>query len=428
MGFSGVTSGLAAILILLGIHQYLRRVGRVQRWADASRSYYFQRVKEGIRAMTAEAENPRSWRPQVLAFSADPRRRARLLRFGSWLEGASGLTASIQIVVGEGAVKRRERQELENQLRAEIEGLGLDVHGRAVLAPDAMEALPVIVQSFGLGPLKANTVLFGWPEESDQGHLAGYVQAVRETHRLGVNVVSMLSDEQRWGALEGLPRDKRRIDVWWQDDDASRLALLTAYLFTRTRDWSRARIRVLARIDHVEQAEDAEVGLRSVLDEARISADVLCIVDPSVEEIARTSAGAGFVFLPGVLRPAGFFGPYDLPTADALGRLPACAVFLAGAPLDLAAGPETELSVKLRAAEELVQTAENRLRTLERQQERLEAEIEIRTGEEWAADDIDAAEQRLRTLERRILSTRAKRDSAQADVANLLGGEGSSHE
>ena len=112
-----------------------------------------------------------------------------------------------------------------------------------------MEALPVIVQSFGLGPLKANTVLFGWPEETEEHHLVGYAQAVREIHRLGVNVVSMLSDEHRWAALAALPKTNRRIDVWWQDDDASRLALLTAYLFTRTAEWSRSSIRIIGVAD-----------------------------------------------------------------------------------------------------------------------------------------------------------------------------------
>ena len=54
-------------------------------------------------------------------------------------------------------------------------------------------------------------------------------------------------------------------------------------------------------------------------------------------------------------------------------------------------------------------------------QRRLEAEIELRTGStEWESDDVAAAEQRLRTVERRILSTQAKRDSAKADVADLL--------
>ncbi len=416
-----IPAGVGAIVILGGIHQYLRRIDRPQRWADASRSYYFQRVKEGIRAMTAEVDNPRSWRPQVLAFSADPRRRARLLRFGSWLEGESGLTAAIQIVVGEGVVKRRERKASEEALQAEIERMGLDVHGRAVLAPDAMEALPIIVQSFGLGPLQANTVLFGWPEESNPAHLAGYAQAVRETHRLGVNVVSMLSDERRWAALEELPRNERTIDVWWQDDDSSRLALLSAYLFTRTRPWAKARIRVLAPVSLDDDVPAVTDDLIAMLETARIPARVECVSTPSVESISRISAQAGFVMIPAALRQGSFVGPYELDTAVLLDALPTTAAFMAGAAVDLAAGPETEHSIRLRAAEELVRIAENRLHTLERQRERLEAEIELRIDDNgWGADDVSAAQQRLRTVERRILTTQAKLQSARTDVAALL--------
>ena len=416
-----IPAGIGAIVILAGIYQYLRRIDRPQRWADASRSFYFQRVKEGIRAMKAEAENSRSWRPQVLAFSADPRRRARLLRFGSWLEGESGLTAAIQIVVGEGALKRRDRNAAEVALRKEIDALGLDVHCRAVLAPEAMEALPIIVQSFGLGPLKANTVLFGWPEESDQAHLAGYAQAVREVHRIGVNAVSMLSDERRWATLEQLQRDERTIDVWWQDDDSSRLALLSAYLFTRTKQWARARIRLLAEVPAEADVASATADLRTMLDAARISAEVVCLDTLTIGEIGRVSGQAGFVMIPAALRQGVFVGPFEMDTSVLLNALPTTAVFIAGTTVDLTAGPETEESIKLRAAEELVQVAENRLRTLQRQWERLEAEVELRidsTG--WEADDVAAAEQRLRTVGRRVLKTQAKLESARAEVKELL--------
>ncbi len=414
-------AGAAAILVLLGIHQYLRRLDRPKRWADASRSYYFQRAKESIRAMTAEEANPRSWRPQVLAFSADPRRRERLLEFASWLEGASGLTAAVQIVVGEGAVKRKERREQQELLEAQIARLQLDVHGRAVLAPDAMEALPVIVQSFGLGPLKANTVLFGWPEETEEHHLVGYAQAVREIYRLGVNVVSMLSDEHRWGAFAALPLKNRRIDVWWQGDDASRLALLTAYLFTRTAEWSRSSIRIIGVAEADMTREAAEQELRTTISDARIPADVQCIVTPQAVEIAQISAGAAFVFVPTELRRADFVGPFGLKTADVLARLPMSAAVIAGAPFDLVAGPETKEHAKLRAVEERIQVAAQRLRTLEHQRPRLESELEARRkSPDAAAEDIDAAELRLQTLDRRILSTRAKLDAARLEMDALL--------
>jgi hypothetical protein len=324
-------------------------------------------------------------------------------------------------------LKRRERREQQDALQDQIEHLGLDVHARAVLAPDAMEALPVIVQSFGLGPLKANTVLFGWPEQTDPAHLAGYAEAVREIHRLGVNVVSMLSDERRWGVLEAHNRRSRRIDVWWQEDDASRLALLTAYLFTRTRHWGRAKIRVIGSVADGATPDEMESALRTMLDEARISAEVLCIEPPSADQIAVTSAGAAFVMLPARLHRGEFLGPLDLNTGAVMQGLPTTAVFLAGAPFDLTAGPETERHVRLRAAEELVQVAANRLRVLERQRERREAEIELRAeGPDWSEDDLAAAEQRLRTVERRILKAQAKLESAREEVAALLDGSSKS--
>jgi amino acid transporter len=418
-------AGGAALLILVAIHQYLRRLDRPQRWADANRSYHFQRAKESISAMRAEAANPRSWRPQVLAFSADPKRRARLLEFASWLEGSSGLTAAVEIVVGEGAVKRRERADLQQRLEAEISTSGLDVHARAILAPDAMEALPVIVQSFGLGPLQANTVLFGWPENPDPHHLTGYAQAVREIDRLGVNVVSMLSDERRWETLGALPRRGRRIDVWWQGDDASRLALLSAYLFTRTAEWSRSSIRVLGTAETIEDRTPAESSLAAMLDDARIEGEVHCVVNPGVDAIATTSGDAAFVFVPAALRRGEFHGPFGLPTAEVLDRLPSCAAILAGGPIDLVAGPETERHLRIRAAEEHIEVAEHRLRVLERQRPRLEAELRARreTGG-VASDDLAAAEQRLHTLERRILTARVKLDVATAELNDLLSGSG----
>ncbi|MDJ0961949.1 MAG: amino acid permease [Acidimicrobiia bacterium] len=426
LAINALTGGIA-IAILLLIHQYLRRLDRPQRWADASRSYHFQRAKESIRAMTAEASNPRSWRPQVLAFSADPHRRERLLRFASWLEGSSGLTAAVEIVVGEGAIKRREREERETLLEAQIDQLDLDVHGRAVLAPDAMEALPVIVQSFGLGPLEANTVLFGWPEVNEDHHLLGYAQAVREIHRIGVHVVSMVSDEERWAVLDALPQNGRRIDVWWQDDDASRLALLTAYLFTRTTRWSHSKIRVLGTAETVAGRTDVEDALESMLDDVRIPADVHCVVTPNVDAIASTSGDAAFVFVPMALRRTEFKGPYDLRTADVLDRLPSCAGVLAGAPIDLVADPETELSVQIRTAEEQLQVVEQRLRTLERQRPRLVAEVDgRRNAAEPSENAVAEAEQRLHTLERRITVTRVKLETARAELDQLIATERSS--
>ena len=418
-------AGAVAVAALLGIRAYLQRADRPDRWSDATRSYYFQRARESLNVIAESEANARSWRPQVLAFSADPARRGRLLRFASWLEGGSGLTAVVEIVVGHGALKRRERTEKDSSLQREIAQLGLDVHGRAVLANDAMEALPVIVQSFGLGPIRANTVLFGWPESDAPGHVEGYIEAVRQVHRLGLNVVSMMSDERRWEDLSATPFAERTIDVWWTDDDASRMALLSAYLFTRTEPWAHAKVRLLGAAPASEVAQARRQNLEEVAFQARIDVDVECIVTPDAATIQAVSAGSTFVFLPGRLRRSEFLGPFDAVLDGLIQQLPPSAVVLAGETFDLSPAPESAEHQELMAAEERVDAARHRVSTLKGQVAMLEAEFEETkaraTNPVYDVDreDVAAAELRLTTAARRLVKAQATRDGAVADLRRL---------
>ena len=82
-----LSAGVVAIAVLFAIFQYLRRTAGPARWADSRRSHHLQQIREHLLAAGAEPDHPRDWRPQILAFSDDPRRRAQLLRFSSWIEG-----------------------------------------------------------------------------------------------------------------------------------------------------------------------------------------------------------------------------------------------------------------------------------------------------------------------------------------------------
>ncbi|NND04099.1 MAG: amino acid permease [Acidimicrobiia bacterium] len=420
-------AGGVAILAMLAIRAYLQRTDRPDRFTDASRSFYFQRVRESIRAIRGGSSGSRNWRPQVLAFSAEPRRRARLLRFASWMEGGSGLTAVVQIVVGHGAVKRRERQEQNDALQQEIVDLDLDVYGRAILAHDAMEALPVIVQSFGMGPIRANTVLFGWPESDAPGHVESYLEAVREIHRLGLNVVNMHSHAEKWDAMHAIPRGERRIDIWWSDDDASRMALLAAYLFTRTAEWSDAKVRLLASVPAGELVAATRRTLEEMAFEARIPAEVQCLVEPDADDLAAESADATFVFIPAHLRRTAIVGMRDIELAGLLGRLPSSAAFLAGEEFDLMSSPESAEQQALLAAEERFDSAGQRVSRLEEQLSRLKAALEEAKARsssplyEVTKDDVAAAELRVTNVTRRLASAQANLDAARRELARLTG-------
>ena len=349
------------------IYRYLMGRDDEERWIDASRGHFFQRAKENIRAMTGEIAHARNWRPQILAFSADPERRARLLRFATWLEGNSGITAVAQIVAGEGALKRRERALVHGEMERQVEEMNADAHVLTVLAPDPMEALPIVVQSFGIGPLAANTVVFGLPSTGDQARNASYVMALRSVSRLGVNVVSVSSDEQRWSAMETTGR-KKVIDVWWTDDDTGRLSLLMAYLCTRTERWARSRIRVVAGPGETGSPGMREAALREMVAETRIKADVVIVEGDTAGAMAAASEGSSMVMIPMVLKGTALLESISLTDLlPTVARLPLVAAVMAGHPVDLAAGPESGPQAEMVAAEERFDAARDRLRAAERQ-------------------------------------------------------------
>lgn len=411
-------AGAIAIVALFVVYQYLARRAIPERWADASQSHHFQRAVESISAMDKELEHPRNWRPQILVFSADPSRRARLLRFAKWIEGSSGLTAAFRIVVGKGIRARIEADKEQEALKAEIESLELDVHARAVLVPDGIQALPVIVQSFGVGRIRSNVVLFGWPESSDEERLATYVGVVREVARLGVSVVSLSTDEERWERFLGTPGKDRRIDVWWEDADSGRLGLLAAYLVTREAEWRRASIRLIA--DGGADPGALRTELTAMLDRARIDATVHVIESFSRETFVTAAEDAALVLIPMHLRRGSIVDPLGGDMIALATELPMTAAFHAGSPIVLDTDPSSGIAGEIVAAEQAANDAKERLRKLEDQLDLAYGELEVMDVATATEAQIADAEESLERTHRRTLSARARVERTSAEAEAVL--------
>lgn len=358
-------AGIVAISVLFGIFQYLRRTAGPARWADSRRSFHLQRVRENLLAASREPEHPRDWRPQILAFSDDSHRRKQLLTFSSWLQGNSGLTTAVRILIGNGLKMLRLREEAEDELKKDIQELDLAAFPLVVVAPDIQVGVQTLVQGFGMGPLRANTVLLNWFEELPKGILGlkeiSYARNLRTAFRLGCNIVVLDAKDEKWEALESIPSENRRIDVWWRGDSTSHLMLLLAYIIKQSEPWRNAVIRVMSA-DSEEESERTIEGLKNTLDDIRIEAEPEVLVKPDTDTVIQYSADASLVLLP--FRIAGnqlmciFGGTLD----TLLPSLPIVAMILAAEDIDLDAEPEDgkagEMAVALDALADAKQKAE----------------------------------------------------------------------
>jgi hypothetical protein len=359
-----------AIAVLFAIYQYLQRTAGPARWADSRRSYHFQRVREHLFAVGAEPEHPRDWRPRLLVFSKDPRRRERLLRFSTWIEGGSGLTTMVRILEGEAERMRQRRAEAEAELQADIAEHDLKAFALVVAAPEFFTGAQTLMQSFGIGPIRANTVLLNWleqlPDAEDSPGERRYGRYLRAAIRLGCNVVILDAKDDEWAAIEALSSEDRTVDVWWWGNATSRLMLLLAYLMTRTEDWGEAKIRVLAPASKKDSERVLE-GLRQTLEEVRITAEPEVVTEIGADGVVERSANAALVFLPLRLRGDQPTDPFGGRLEDLFSRLPVVASVLAAEDIALDVEPEEGKVAEVAAVLDAAADAEKEAQAAEKE-------------------------------------------------------------
>lgn len=405
-------AGVISLVILMAAYQYLKRTVGPARWADTRRSFYLHQVRQNLLAADKEREHPRNWRPQILAFSDNTLRRERLLRFASWIEAESGLTTAVRILEGDGITLLKQRKEAEMELRTDIEAHGLKAFPLVVTVPDMDSGFSTVIQSFGIGPLKVNTVLLNWMQQMSMGipgiHELRYGRNLRNVFRLGCNIVILNALEENWEILQQIPPEKRCIDVWWQDNASSRLMLLFAYLVTRNPQWTDAKIRVLALSS--DNTEDLRGRINLMLDEIRIEAESEIISDSGAEAIPKHSCDASMVFLSFRLTGTQLVDPFGSKIETMLNHLPVTALVLAAEDIDLAAEPEEGKQAEEAAIHDAAEDAVKK--SIKAQKEALEtakeySEVTSRIQKEATHDLSDEA---IHNLEKEVLEAEKKAD------------------
>ena len=338
-----IAAGTVAVAVLFGFFQYLKRTAGPSRWADSRRSHHLQRIREHLLAAATEPEHARYWRPQILAFSDNPQRRSQLLRFSSWIEGGSGLTTAVQILEGEGIKIHKLKKEAELQLQRDIQKEDVQAFSLVVTAPSFEAGIQAVVQAYGIGSLKANTILLNWLGRSPAKFLGlqdrEFGRNLRTVYRHGCNIVILDVKPDKWQTLEETDGLDRCIDVWWWGDATSRLILLMAYLMTRNDKWRGAKIRLLAATGGSGDDQTIE-SLEEMLEDVRIEARPELVTDIDADTLAEYSADASLAFLPFRVSDNRVLDPFGNPMEDTLFLLPVTALVMAAEDIELDAEPE----------------------------------------------------------------------------------------
>lgn len=412
-------AGALAVAVLFIIHQYLQITVHQARWADSRRSHHLNQIRENLFQVSRELEHPRDWRPHILAFSDDRERRAALLHFAAWLEGKSGITSVVRVLIGSGIKMDKRRRDAEEELQEDIRNNELQAFPLVVSAVDFAQGSALLLQSYGIGPLRANTILLNQRDPYSQHFFTpqpdSYGRNLRTALRLGYNLIILTTDEQQWQALNKADPKELRIDIWYEKDANGSLMLMLGHLMTRHPFWEHGTLRVLIKTGD-ESKQVAEQQMQEELDQVRIEAEVVVADDES--SCSELSQDSSLVLLPVELKKGLLYDGTQTPVDQLLPKLPPTAMVLAAQDIQLDADPEEGEAGQLAQAEDSYQSAQQRVKNAEKElaetQQLFDEQLKALIS---AQHDQDKSAEELNTLHNDLKKTGAALDKASRYVA-----------
>ncbi|XP_046563343.1 solute carrier family 12 member 4-like isoform X3 [Haliotis rubra] len=282
---------LTAIALACCIYKYIEYKGAEKEWGDGIRGLAMSAARYSLLRLQEGPPHTKNWRPQLLVLlklddNLQPK-YPKLVRFASQLKAGKGLTLVNTVIEGTFTEKFADAQAAKLALDKLIKDYGVKGFSDVLIARSVTEGLCHLVQNAGLGGLKHNTVVVGWPygwrHDSDERSYKVFLDTVRNVGagQLALLVckgIAMFPDNEK---LRGT------IDVWWIVHDGGLLMLLP-FLLRMDRSWKNCKLRIFT----VAQMEDNSIemmkDLKTYLYQLRIEAEVNVVEMSTIDISAYT--------------------------------------------------------------------------------------------------------------------------------------------
>lgn len=285
---------IAAILIELGLWMWLRSRSMTAAFGDLRRGLLYSMIKSSLEKLKMLPPRSRDWRPMILLFCGDVKKRLNLVQLADWLNQKRGIVTVCRMMEG----NLEEVDEDLNRLAAETDEFlleqGLRTFSEVHVASTFEEGVEMTVQANGIAGLTSNTVMFGWSKKKER--LMSYFKIMRRIGRLRKSmIICKFAEGKTFGK-------NNRIDIWWGGKkNNGDMMLLLAHLLSLNQDWRDTVININSVVISQEEKEATQESLDRMIREIRIEAESRVFLLESgqsmLELIKKESQSAEVVFM-----------------------------------------------------------------------------------------------------------------------------------
>ncbi|XP_022821629.1 solute carrier family 12 member 4 isoform X2 [Spodoptera litura] len=261
------------------IYKYIEYRGAEKEWGDGLRGLALSAARYSLLRLEQGPPHTKNWRPQVLVLAKlnnelMPTYR-KMLAFASQLKAGKGLTVCVSVLGGDFPRRAGDAASARHNLRRCMDEEKLKGFVDVLVAPDIADGLSHLVQTTGLGGLKPNTVIVGWPygwraaerPEPRWQHFLHTVRAVAAAR------MAMLVPKGINFFPDSTEKVSGNIDIWWIVHDGGMLMLLP-FLLKQHRTWKNCKMRIFTVAQMEDNSIQMKKDLKMFLYQLRLEAEV----------------------------------------------------------------------------------------------------------------------------------------------------------
>ncbi|KAL7374955.1 hypothetical protein ABVT39_009763 [Epinephelus coioides] len=270
---------IVAMVIAGMIYKYIEYHGAEKEWGDGIRGLSLSAARYALLRLEEGPPHTKNWRPQVLVLlklDEDAHVKSpRLLTFASQLKAGKGLTIVGTVVSGNFLQSYGEALAAEQTLKHLMDKERVKGFCQCIVAQKPREGISHMIQSSGLGGMRPNTVVMGWPhawrQSEDPQSWKTFINTVRVT--TAAHLALLVPKNISLFPSNSEPCTEGYIDVWWIVHDGGMLMLLP-FLLRQHKVWRKCGMRIFTVAQMEDNSIQMKKDLATFLYHLRIEAEV----------------------------------------------------------------------------------------------------------------------------------------------------------
>uniref|UniRef100_A0A8C9X3M3 Solute carrier family 12 member 6 n=1 Tax=Sander lucioperca TaxID=283035 RepID=A0A8C9X3M3_SANLU len=270
---------IVAMVIAGMIYKYIEYHGAEKEWGDGIRGLSLSAARYALLRLEEGPPHTKNWRPQVLVLlklDEDAHVKSpRLLTFANQLKAGKGLTIVGTVVSGNFLQSYGEALAAEQTLKHLMDKERVKGFCQCIVAQKPREGISHMIQSSGLGGMKPNTVVMGWPhawrQSEDPQSWKTFINTVRVT--TAAHLALLVPKNISLFPSNSEPCTEGYIDVWWIVHDGGMLMLLP-FLLRQHKVWRKCGMRIFTVAQMEDNSIQMKKDLATFLYHLRIEAEV----------------------------------------------------------------------------------------------------------------------------------------------------------